>query len=277
MPELPEVETVRRGLSDHIISRKIVMTKVNRYDLRFPVPHDLTDQLAEQTITRIDRRSKYILFRLSNHNTLVSHLGMSGKWLHHKNRRNSVHKHDHIEVAFDDGSELIFNDPRRFGLIDLIETSKLSSHKLIRDLGPEPLDKNFTGDVLFSRINNRTIAIKHALMNNRIVVGIGNIYANESLFDAGIHPFTPCNEIDVNAANRLVISIKKTLNAALKSGGSTLRDYVRSSGDVGYFQHQFNVYDRAEQPCKSCGERIIRVKQQGRSTFYCPACQPEMI
>jgi formamidopyrimidine-DNA glycosylase len=273
MPELPEVETVCHGLASALIGRKFVSVRNLRENLRFPFPKDFARNLEGRAVKNITRRAKYILINLDNATTLIVHLGMSGRMVAHNCLRNQMDKHDHVIFQTDDGKEIVFNDPRRFGMMDIVNSNDVAAHKLIKDLGIEPLDDAFNGEYLYSLLKNRKIPVKLAVMNANLVVGVGNIYACESLFRAGILPTCPSNEITITACRKLAGDIKIILLDAIKSGGSTLKDYVSSSGQAGYFQHNFKVYGRENQPCGVCQSAIKRIVQGGRSSFYCSACQ----
>ncbi len=275
MPELPEVQTVCTGLAEHLTGKQVLAATVHRRDLRIPVPEALEEAVQGRTITAITRRAKYICMEMDSGTVLIWHLGMSGRLLLKHTPRPNHQKHDHVLLHLTNQTTLVFNDPRRFGLVTLVPTPEaLASHQLFAHLGPEPLSKSWTGERLHQALRQKKQPIKLALMDARVVVGVGNIYASESLFDAGIHPETPAGKLSKKACARLVASVKKILEAAIASGGSTLRDYVRSSGDVGYFQHHFAVYGRAGEACYTCATPILRLQQQNRSTFYCPTCQP---
>jgi formamidopyrimidine-DNA glycosylase len=273
MPELPEVETVKNGLAKQIYGKTIKDVFVGSKKLRVPFPPKLSETLVDNKIIGLARRSKYILVELSNKKTLVIHLGMSGRILYKEGPYKKPEKHDHFILKFTDGSQIIFNDPRRFGLVTLIENKELNSHPLFKDLGAEPLEKGFDGKYLKKVFNKKSQPVKQALMDSHNLVGVGNIYASEALFRTKINPVTPAGKISPAKLKELSENIKIVLKAAIRSGGSTLRDYVRSDGDVGYFQHSFKVYGREKEPCVSCGSYIKRIVQQGRSTFFCPKCQ----
>ena len=273
MPELPEVETVKRGLEKQIIGKTIKNVVTSDKKLRFPYPKNLESSLEGQKIESLERRSKYILINLKNKKILVMHLGMSGKILFKDKNYKKFDKHDHFIVKFTDGFQLVFNDPRRFGLIDVVDVKEIKTHKLFKDLGAEPLTENFNGKYLKNVLNKKSVAIKQAIMDSHNLVGVGNIYASESLFRTSINPKTAANKINLNKLEELSKNIKIVLKEAIKSGGSTLRDYVRSDGDVGYFQHNFRVYGRENQPCFNCKNAIKKIVQQGRSTYFCPKCQ----
>lgn len=273
MPELPEVETVCAGLRGSIDQKVIETVGLNRPDLRFPFPKTFVETLGGQTINRIHRLSKYILIDLSNNYTWMTHLGMSGKVLIHDNMPNETKKHDHVVVRFTDGSTMIYNDARRFGFMELIETNKLNQNKFLSNLGPDPYGDGFDANYLYEKLRTKNTTMKAALMDQRVVAGLGNIYVCESLFDSGIRPDKKASTITKAKAELLYKNIMKVLDAAIASGGSTLRDYVRSSGDMGYFQHKFKVYGRENKPCFVCETPIKRIVQNGRSSFYCSKCQ----
>jgi len=270
MPELPEVETTRRGLSPHVVGRSIAAVHVYDPRLRWPVPRDLGKRLIGRAIDRIDRRSKYLLFRLGSQ-TLLVHLGMTGS-LRAFSQPPPRRPHDHVDLVLDNGVTLRYHDPRRFGAILWVADSG-TGHPLLADLGPEPFDPAFDGRYLWNATRRRTAAIKLALMDNHLVVGVGNIYANESLFRAGIRPTTPAYRISQARLARLADAVRATLRDAIAKGGSTLRDYVDSDGEPGYFQLEHFVYGRAGLPCRVCGAAVRTRRQGGRATMYCPACQ----
>jgi formamidopyrimidine-DNA glycosylase len=273
MPELPEVETVCRGLSQSSAGRVITQLTLGTKGLRVPFPDNLKASLLNKRIIHITRRAKYILMTLDDDSIVLMHLGMSGSISVYSTKRPIASSHDHVIFDMDDGSEIVFNDPRRFGLIALTTSALLSDHALITSLGPEPLGNHFTASYLQQALANRNMPIKTALMSNAIVVGIGNIYAAESLFKAGILPTHPAKTIDLDGLERLIPAIRQVLLDAIASGGSSLRNYVQTDGRTGYFQHKFYVYGRAHQPCYLCSHDIMRIVQSGRSTFYCPVCQ----
>jgi formamidopyrimidine-DNA glycosylase len=270
MPELPEVETTRRGLAPHVERQKVTAVRLYDRRLRWPVPKDLPQKLMGRTIDRIDRRSKYLLFRIGP-NTLIVHLGMTGSLRVYRDRPPKG-AHDHLDIEFGNGALLRYRDPRRFGAV-LWSPRSDHVHPLLAKLGPEPFSAEFSADHLFHATRSRGVAIKLALMDNHLVVGVGNIYANEALFRAGIHPTRPANRIAHARFERLVAAIRETLTAAIAKGGSTLRDYVDSAGQPGYFQLDYFVYGRTGQPCRVCGTAVRSTRQGGRSTMYCPACQ----
>jgi formamidopyrimidine-DNA glycosylase len=280
MPELPEVETVRRGMDKAITGRTIKTAHVHREGLRAPFPPQLAQKLKGRKIVKCGRRAKYIVVDLDNDDALVIHLGMSGQiFLMTPKHKYEPRKHDHFVLDFDDGSKLAFNDARRFGTILLMPRHELALHAAFRDLGPEPLDKSFTGKVLAAELKDRKTDMKAALMDQRNVAGLGNIYVSEALFDAGIHPKRIAGTVKGALADKLVVSIKKVLNASLKAGGSTLKDYRQADGELGYFQHSFTVYGREGKACPGCTCQLSRtggiekIVQAGRSTFFCPRKQ----
>ena len=270
MPELPEVETTRRGLAPHVIGRRIASLTVYDSRLRWPVPADLPERVRGRTIDGIDRRSKYLLFRLGR-DTLLMHFGMTGS-LRIFRKPPPRRPHDHIDIELDDGAVLRYHDPRRFGAV-LWMPQSAQTHKLLANLGPEPLDRAFDAPYLGKALRNRTAAIKLALMDARVVVGVGNIYANEALFHAGIRPTTAARKVSRARLEKLVAATRKVLREAIRSGGSTLRDYVDAGGRPGEAQLRHFVYGRAGQPCRVCKTPVRTRRQGGRASFYCPACQ----
>lgn len=270
MPELPEVEVTRQGIEPHLLHQRIAHVTVRNSRLRWPIPSNLEEALVGQEIASIVRRAKYLLL-VFDKGTLIIHLGMSGS-LRLVSGCAIAQKHDHFDLEFANGVILRFRDPRRFGAI-LWCAGDVMRHPLLAQLGDEPLSASFDGRSLYMKTRLRTISIKQVLMNNRVVVGIGNIYANEVLFHAGIHPRTQASKISLNRYKKLVCAIKTTLHAAIEAGGSSLRDFVQCDGSPGYFQQQYGVYGRANQPCRICGGTIEQSKQGQRSSFYCLKCQ----
>ena len=275
MPELPEVETVRRGLIPVMQGARIDAAEVNRADLRFPLPDGLAQRLTGATVQVLRRRSKYILADLSTGWTLLIHLGMSGRILISGQQVGAFHhdhpapqKHDHVVLHMSNGVRITFNDARRFGAMDLMPTG--ADHRLLQGIGPEPLSNDFNETCLAHRLANRRTPIKSALLDQKTVAGLGNIYVCEVLFRAGIHPARQACDTD---AAVLVPLIRTVLDEAIKAGGSSLRDYRQTDGELGYFQHHFRVYDRENQPCLTCGTPVQRIVQSGRSSFFCPHCQ----
>lgn len=270
MPELPEVETTRRGVAPHVVGRRIAALRVYDSRLRWPVPADLEKRLVGRMIEVVDRRSKYLLFRMGT-DTLLVHLGMTGS-LRVFRKAPDRRPHDHVDLVMDDGTLLRYNDPRRFGAM-LWVPGPATDHPLLARLGPEPFDQTFDAAYLWHALRNRTAAIKLALMDNGVVVGVGNIYASESLFRAGIRPTTPARGVSRPRIARLVESVRAVLTEAIAKGGSTLRDYVDARGEPGYFQLDYFVYDRAGEPCRVCGTKIRQRRLGGRASYYCPGCQ----
>ncbi len=269
MPELPEVETIRLGLKN-IVGRKIV--KIFRSEKKLRLEPSLDFQaLKSAKISEIFRRARYLIFNLSNDLSLIIHLGMSGRIT--LEREFKQLKHDHFACEFNDETWLVFNDPRRFGFVDLVKTKDLSRHKMLTKLGPEPLEKEFNFSDFFKKLRSKKTNIKTAIMDNHVVVGVGNIYANESLFDSGISPLRKTDSLTKNEIEKLISSIKKIIKAAIKSGGSSISDYVDSHGNFGRFQDDFKVYGRPGEKCLQCKNLIQRIVQSGRASFFCNQCQ----
>ncbi len=271
MPELPEVEVCRLGISPHIIGQKVTKVIVRNAQLRWPIPEEV-QLLTGQEVLAVDRRAKYLLIRFAT-GSLLLHLGMSGT-LRVIEQATPVVKHDHFEVAFTNNKILRLNDTRRFGAVLWLADNK-DSQGLLSKLGPEPLSDDFCHDYLFSHAQNRKVPIKTFLMNNHIVVGVGNIYANEALFLAGIHPTMQAGAISKRRYNTLTDIIKQVLNAAIKQGGTTLKDFTQADGRPGYFAQSLFVYGRAGQPCLVCKETLLEIRQSNRSSVFCPKCQQE--
>lgn len=272
MPELPEVETVCRGLALRLEGRRIRRIVQRRPDLRFPLPERLPERLLGRRVRRVRRRAKFILIELDDGHVLLCHLGMSGRMLVGA-APPAVDPHDHVLIEMEDGAVIRFNDARRFGLMDLVPESGLARHKLLAALGPEPLDPEFDGARLAFVLKGRATPIKSALVDQRIVAGLGNIYASEALFWAGISPRRPARTVQGARAARLAAAIKRVLTEAIAAGGSSLRDFMSISGELGYFQHRWAVYGREGEACPLCdcgaATGIRRIVQSGRSTFYC--------
>jgi len=269
MPELPEVETTLRGIEPHLLNQRISRVIVRDPRLRWPVPDDVS-KAEGQKFVKLARRGKYLLLKLQ-HGGLIIHLGMSGS-LRILQQPLTPGKHDHVDVELENGVCLRFNDPRRFGAFLWVD-GEMQSHELLRDLGPEPLSEEFTADYLYRRSRDRRVAIKNFIMNGHIVVGVGNIYASEALFMAGIHPQRAAGRVSLQRYEGLVAATCDVLDRAIKQGGTTLRDFVNSEGAPGYFAQELLVYDRAGSDCFQCGT-TIRLKVIGqRSSYYCPACQ----
>ena len=275
MPELPEVETTGRGIAAKLLGQRIVKLEQRRTTLRRPMPLGLPNLLEGRKLIAVERRAKYLLLRLDDGFSILLHLGMSGRIVISETDDGTRNKHDHVVFTFGNGAVMRFNDARRFGLLDLVKTGEEHTHKLLLHIGPEPLDKIFTGKVLAERVKGKKAAIKLALLDQTILAGIGNIYACEALFDAGIDPRKEAGKVSREKLDLLVPAIKKVLKAALKDGGSSLRDYRQASGELGYFQTRFAVYDREGQPCGRCVKckGVQRFTQSGRSTFWCPQQQ----
>ena len=290
MPELPEVETVRRGLQPAMEGARFAKVEVRQRRLRWPLPKDFEKRLTGQTVEGLGRRAKYLLADLSSGDVLLMHLGMSGSFRVRRNGESFLGdpryfetakdaKHDHVVFHMSNGATVTFNDPRRFGSMKLVPRAKLESEPLLRDLGPEPLGNAFDAALLAQACAGKKTSLKAALSDQRVVAGLGNIYVCEALFRARLSPKRQASTIaDRNGkpnerAGALVEAIKAVLQDAIKAGGSSLRDHRRTDGELGYFQHNFQVYDREGEPCPNCKGKIKRIVQNGRSTFYCPACQ----
>lgn len=280
MPELPEVETVRRGLAPVMEGQVITKATQNRPDLRWPLPERMAQRLTGARVLALRRRSKYILADLSSAETLLIHLGMSGRMLvsgaalgafHHDHPTPA--KHDHVVLDLDNGVRVTFNDARRFGAMDLLPTAMGDAHPLLAGIGPEPLGNRFDEGYLVARLAGRGTPIKSALLDQHVVAGLGNIYVAEVLFRAGLHPARRAGDLTPAQVAGLVPIIRAVLEDALAAGGSSLRDYRQADGELGYFQHSFRVYGREGQPCPTCATGIARIVQSGRSSFFCPACQ----
>ena len=269
MPELPEVETSRRGIAPWLEEQRIQDITIRERRLRWPVPNDLEAKLTGQTVRALRRRAKYLLFD-TDRGTAMLHLGMSGS-VRIIDPDEPAGKHDHIDIRFDNGKALRFRDPRRFG--SLLWADDPGEHPLLRDLGPEPLDDAFDGDYLFGRSRNRKIAVKPFIMNASIVVGVGNIYASEALFSAGINPKRAAGRVSRERMRRLADAIKSVLSRAIDAGGTTLRDFHGGDGEPGYFKQKLDVYGREGEACRRCDAEISAVVLGQRSTFYCKRCQ----
>jgi len=271
MPELPEVETTRRGILPHVSGRRVTAVVVRDGRLRWPVPHDLAALLVGKTVVDIHRRGKYLLFELDGA-TLLVHLGMSGSLRILQSPPAAPRKHDHVDVLLDDGSLLRYHDPRRFGAILWLDAEP-SRHPLLCELGPEPLQGEFDGAYLYRCSRGRRTSVKQFLMDGHVVVGVGNIYASEALFLAGINPRRQAGRVAASRYEALALAVRGVLERAIAQGGTTLRDYVNGDGASGYFQLSLGVYGRGGEPCNRCGS-AIRVSRTGqRSTFHCPSCQ----
>jgi formamidopyrimidine-DNA glycosylase len=290
MPELPEVETVRLGLRAALEGRQLVRVEQRRPDLRFALPERFAARLTGRRVERLNRRAKYLLAELDDGAVLLMHLGMSGSFrieaveartpgdFHHPRSKDPAHDH----IVFDTGAaRIVYNDPRRFGFMALIAPGEFDSHALLKDLGPEPLGNRFDAAVLNAALHGRAAPLKSALLDQRVVAGLGNIYVCEALYRARLSPRRKAGSIATakgppgKRVERLVAAIREVLREAIAAGGSSLRDHRRADGELGYFQHAFKVYDREGQPCSTpgCGGTVARIVQSGRSTFLCTACQ----
>ncbi len=275
MPELPEVETVRVGLLPAMEGQLITKALVNRPDLRWPFPANMATRLTGKSVLRLRRRSKYILIDLDSGETLIIHLGMSGHMQVSHAPHPETAKHDHVVFDMENGARITFNDARRFGMMDLAPTDGVQSHKLLAELGPEPLGNSFDENTLISAFESRNSPVKTALLDQRIVAGLGNIYVCEVLHRTGISPKRKAAQLSEPRIRSLVPAIRDVLNEAIESGGSSLKDHRQTDGELGYFQHRFRAYGREDEPCTNgdCTGTIARITQSGRSTFYCPQCQ----
>ncbi len=282
MPELPEVETVRSGLAPVMEGQVIAQIDVNRPDLRWPFPDNMAGRLKGHRVLRLRRRSKYILADLSSDETLLIHLGMSGRMLisgdplgQFAHNHPAPEKHDHVVFYMENGARITFNDPRRFGAMDLMETATAETHKLLSVIGPEPLGNQFNEAYLVEKLKGRNTPMKSALLDQRIVAGLGNIYVCEALFRAGISPKRRAGAVSAQRIKALVPIIRSVLQDAIDAGGSSLRDFRQADGELGYFQHRFDVYDREGEVCRrlGCAGQVRRIVQSGRSSFYCTTCQ----
>jgi len=270
VPELPEVEVTRRGLAPHLEGQTVLDVVIRHAGLRWPVPENLPKLLRGKTIRTLKRRGKYLLAGF-DHGTLILHLGMSGS-LRLLPAKTPAEKHDHFDLILGSGMLVRLRDPRRFGAV-LWHKGDVSAHPLLAALGPEPLEDDFDAHYLYRITRNKTAAIKHVIMDSRVVVGVGNIYANEALFRAGIRPQLAAGKLTLPRCMRLAKEIRATLAEAIEKGGSTLRDFIGSDGSPGYFQQHYWVYGRAGEPCRKCGKSIRQVRQGQRSSFYCSQCQ----
>lgn len=270
MPELPEVETTVRGLAHVLQGRRIERVEARRADLRRAFPVDLGQRLTGARVTSLGRRAKYGLISTDRGDTMIFHLGMSGAW-----RIDPVElgKHDHLLIETDEGRRLHLRDPRRFGSVDLVPTLDLERWPAFERLGPEPLNGAIDGPWLKRKFAGRAAAVKLLLLDQRVVAGLGNIYACEALFRARVDPRKPAGKVSRAKLDGLAQAIPDVLEDAISAGGSTLRDFAAPDGELGYFAKQFDVYDREGEPCRACGSRVRRIVQGGRSTFFCPSCQ----
>ena len=280
MPELPEVETVRRGLSPVMEGNQVLALQVNRPDLRFPFPKEFAARVAGTRINRLGRYAKFLTVDLATGETLIMHLGMSGRFrieggklgeFHHETADNPAH--DHVVFRMKGGVTVTYNDPRRFGFMEMWPTSDFENYSRIKDMGPEPLSNGFSAAYLNKALEGKAAPIKAALLDQKVVAGLGNIYVCEALFRAGISPRRKSSSIPGVRAERLASEINAVIAEAIDAGGSSISDFSNASGELGYFQHRFRVYDREGEACVTCGATVKRLVQSGRSTFYCGVCQ----
>lgn len=272
MPELPEVETTRQGIEPYLTNATVRSVTIRQHSLRWPIEDELATILQDQTIARVSRRAKYLLLYCDT-GVLMIHLGMSGS-LRVLNAKEAkyINKHDHVDIELTSNQVLRYTDPRRFGAI-LWSTDPIEQHKLISHLGPEPLTDEFNADYLMQNAKTKKCSVKSLIMNGKIVVGVGNIYASESLFLANIHPNIKASRLNYQQAEKLITAVKTVLQRAIQAGGTTLRDFTKSDGKPGYFAQQLNVYGRKDRPCLLCGSTIMHYKEAQRATYYCPLCQ----
>jgi formamidopyrimidine-DNA glycosylase len=278
MPELPEVETVRSGLAPVMEGTQIVAASINRPNLRFAFPKRFCARLTGARILKVRRRAKYLLIGLSTRETLIAHLGMSGQFsilAPGDPRPNTNPAHDHVQWRLSNQHRIVYNDPRRFGFMDIAPSATLEDNKFLSALGPEPLGNRFSSAWLKEKFAGKNQPVKSALLDQRLVAGLGNIYVCEALHSAGINPQTPVRKIGAVRLERLTLCVREVIADAIAAGGSTLRDFAATDGALGYFQHRFLVYGREGEPClrEACGGTIKRLVQSGRSSFYCPRCQ----
>jgi len=272
MPELPEVETTARGLRASVLDKRVARIELRRRAIRFPIPDEIVDAAAGQKIIRIDRFSKYLLLVLEDGGRILVHLGMSGRLSYHADKKYVPAKHDHVILHFTRGGVLVFNDARRFGVVDYLPPSA-TTHKLLDVLGIDPLSEKMTPEFLLQKFKNKKTTMKAMLMDQKHIAGLGNIYVCEALFHAHIWPEREAGTLTKTEAKKLVPAIQSVLEEAITAGGSSLRDYAHVGGELGYFQDSHAVYGREGEPCRNCGKEIVRFTQNGRSTFACPKCQ----
>lgn len=269
MPELPEVETVRAGLAPRLTGRRIIRVDLNRPDLRFAFGAGFAPALTGRKILHVGRRAKYLLIALEDGATLLSHLGMTGRYAFDP----EPGAHDHVALHLDDGVRLVYSDPRRFGFMELIAPGRLAENRFLQSLGIEPLGNELSGELLMQGFKGRRTPLKAALLDQRLIAGLGNIYVCEALYRAGLSPRRLAGTLKPARAEKLSDAIRAVLQEAIAAGGSTLRDFAAADGSLGYFQHGFDVYGREGAPCRHCGKKIMRIVQSSRSSFYCPGCQ----
>ena len=275
MPELPEVETVMRSMQPVLEGKKLINIEARCDSLRWPIPNNFADRLKGRRVINIARRAKYILWYLDDETVMILHLGMSGRVSITAKRPSKIEKHDHLIFTTEEGTVIRFNDARRFGMVDLSVSDSVLQHRLLKQLGPEPLGNDFTELTLRQMLRDKKTTIKNALLDQRVVAGLGNIYVCESLFRSNISPRRLALNVKGKRLKNLSVNIKEVLNEAILAGGSSLRDHAQTNGDIGYFQHNFMVYGREGQACKKngCVNKVSRIIQSGRSTFYCAKCQ----
>lgn len=272
MPELPEVETVARGLAQIWVGHRFIAAEARRPNLRWPLPVDLGQRLIGARVERVHRRAKYGLIDTDRGDTMIFHLGMSGRM---RLDPEVIEKHDHVIFTTDNGHVVAFNDARRFGSLDFAQTARLDEHRLFANLGPEPLGPDLTAAYLIGIFADRLAPAKALLLDQRVIAGLGNIYVCEALHMAGVHPARLGGDVARDEIARLVPAIKDVLAAAIAAGGSTLRDYAQIDGELGYFQKDWRVYGREGEPCPVCTDPVVRLVQSGRSSFFCKSCQPQ--
>ena len=284
MPELPEVETVRRGLVPAMQGKRILRVETRRKDLRFPFPANFNQRVSGARMNHLGRRAKYLVGELSTGEALIMHLGMTGRFTvsgpKPKKKPGKFHreagedgKHDHVVFEMQGGTEVVFNDARRFGFMELWPAGELESYPGFEGLGPEPISNEFSAAYLEEAFDGKKAPVKAALLDQRMVAGLGNIYVSEALFRAGISPKKLAGSIKPDKLGRLAAEVRNVINEAIEAGGSTISDFAAADGELGYFQHRFRVYDKAGEPCPACARPIRRMVQSGRSTFYCASCQ----
>lgn len=283
MPELPEVETVRRGLAPVLEGRRILSAQARRADLRFPLPSDFAGRLASRRVVALRRRAKYLLAELDDGMVWLTHLGMSGRWTIHADQAARAGEfyyagapnpaHTHVILETDAPARLEYNDPRRFGYMDLIPANEIEDHPFFKGMGPEPLGISFNAGHLKAAFKDKKTSVKAALLDQRVVAGLGNIYVCEALHRAAISPKRRAGAVSAPKLEALTAAVRETLEEAIEAGGSSISDYAAADGALGYFQHRFRVYDREGKPCQRCGAPLRRIVQTGRSTFFCAACQ----
>jgi formamidopyrimidine-DNA glycosylase len=280
MPELPEVETVRRGLAPAMEGKRILRVETRRKDLRFPFPERFNQRLEGAKLTRLGRRAKYLVGELSNGEALIMHLGMTGRFTVSGSKKGAFHhaagedeKHDHVVFDMSGGARVVFNDARRFGFMDLWPVDDIDNYAPFSGMGPEPISNAFSGAYLKEAFAGKKTPVKSALLDQNVVAGLGNIYVCEALFRSGISPKKLAGSVQRDKLETLAVEVRKVIEEAIVAGGSTISDFATTSGELGYFQHRFQVYDREGQDCVVCAKPVKRLVQSGRSTFYCSTCQ----